>query len=240
MDLCHVFEVERAMSDQIFLAAIAIFAAVKNSKEQGMTDEQVKTRLEKLGKDMYLNVSKNWPTEYIKASAEGEVQFRKDFVLPEKNGPGRTVWMDMGPGLWAPLPKVIRLVPPIDEGLLEWMSKWPATDPEHFPATVPEHFQNPWGTGEKLYKAEAVDPFGTEHLLGIYATKEETQKAFKEWGGLKPRIVEMDCDADRSHHWMTVKEKVAAAKGERFENPSPYKEYFNLEKKTKDDMNRWK
>mmetsp|Transcript_41846 Transcript_41846/g.106478 ORF Transcript_41846/g.106478 Transcript_41846/m.106478 type:complete len:454 (-) Transcript_41846:241-1602(-) len=173
----HVFAVEKALSDQIFATANAIFAAVKNSKEQGMTDEQVKTWLEKEGKDIYLNVSKKWLTEYIKANAEVEkdVQFMKDFFRSEKNVPGRTK-ADVLKEMWALLPEVMgKPVPPIDEGLLESMSKLPATDPEHF--------QHPWGTAEKLYKSEAVDPFGTKYLLGIYATKEEAQKAFKEWSG---------------------------------------------------------
>ena len=42
---------------QLIATAIAIFAAVKVSKEQGMTDDQVKTLLEKEGQDLYLNVS---------------------------------------------------------------------------------------------------------------------------------------------------------------------------------------
>jgi len=47
--------------------------------------------------------------------------------------------------------------------------------------------------------------------------------------GLGPRVVEMDGDADRRCCWTTVKEKMAAAKGKRFANFSPFKEFFNVE-----------
>ena len=53
---------------------------------------------------------------------------------------------------------------------------------------------------------------------------------------LKPKIFGKDHDSDRRYHRSTVGAKEAAANGERFANPSPYKEYFNVEMQTKEDL----
>ena len=53
---------------------------------------------------------------------------------------------------------------------------------------------------------------------------------------LKPMIVGKDHDSDRRYHRSSVGAKEAVANGERFANPSPHKEYFNVGMQTKEDL----
>merc|ERR1712232_688926 len=58
-------------------------------------------------------------------------------------------------------------------GLLAELAKEPAYDALQA--------KNPFGYADKVYKSEAIDPFGKKYLLGVYGTKKEAEQAFVEW-----------------------------------------------------------
>merc|ERR1719444_578566 len=81
---------------------------------------------------------------------------------------------DVIKAVWEVMPRLTGSpVPPIDDELL--------ADLEQQPAVVEGAFRHSWGIADKLYKSEAIDAFGMKYLLGIFETKDESQKAFDEW-----------------------------------------------------------
>merc|ERR1712137_430194 len=81
---------------------------------------------------------------------------------------------DVIKAVWPELSKISKKpLPPLSEELLEDLAQEPAYD-EH-------SFKNKFGVADKLYKSEAVDPFGTKFLLGVFETEDEAKKAFDAW-----------------------------------------------------------
>merc|ERR1712083_1212266 len=74
--------------------------------------------------------------------------------------------------IWAEAGKT-RDLPEPDEELLAELAKEPAYDALQA--------KNPFGYADKVYKSEAIDPFGKKYLLGVYGTKKEAEQAFVEW-----------------------------------------------------------
>ena len=73
--------------------------------------------------------------------------------------------------IWAELPKLTdKPVPPLDDEILAELAQEPAI--------IEGQFNHNWGTADKLYKSEAISPFGEKYLLGIFETLEESEKAF--------------------------------------------------------------
>merc|ERR1712060_296907 len=76
--------------------------------------------------------------------------------------------------IWAELPKLTdKPVPPLDDEILAELAQEPAI--------IEGQFNHNWGTADKLYKSEAISPFGEKYLLGIYESLEESENAFREW-----------------------------------------------------------
>jgi len=76
--------------------------------------------------------------------------------------------------IWAELPKMTdKPVPPLDDEILAELAQEPAI--------IEGQFDHNWGTADKLYKSEAISPFGEKYLLGIFETMEESEKAFVAW-----------------------------------------------------------
>merc|ERR1712151_22620 len=66
-------------------------------------------------------------------------------------------------------------LPPLDEEMLAELAEEPAI--------IEGEFNHNWGTADILYKSEAIDAFGGKYLLGVFDTKDEAEKAFKDWNG---------------------------------------------------------
>merc|ERR1719253_2492101 len=76
--------------------------------------------------------------------------------------------------MWAELPKLTdKPVPPLDDEILAELAEEPAI--------IEGQFMHNWGTADKLYKSEAISPFGEKYLLGIFETLEESENAFMKW-----------------------------------------------------------
>jgi len=76
--------------------------------------------------------------------------------------------------MWAELPKLTdKPIPPLDEEILAELAQEPAI--------IEGQFDHNWGTADKLYKSEAISPFGEKYLLGIFETMEESENAFTAW-----------------------------------------------------------
>ena len=117
-----------------------------------------------------------WLTDkYIGAQAdvEKDVKVMKKFYRSQKDMPGKKN-ADILKEIWAELPKVSnKPVPPLDEEMLAELAEEPAI--------IEGEFKHSWGTADKLYKSEAIDAFGMKHLLGVFETKDEQQKACADW-----------------------------------------------------------
>merc|ERR1712217_188492 len=91
---------------------------------------------------------------------------QKDVPGAKKADVAKEIWEAFGQVSKKPLP-------PMDEDTLSELAK--------FPAVIQDEFNHSWGTADKLYKSEAIDPFGQKDLLGIFETQDEAAKAFKDW-----------------------------------------------------------
>merc|ERR1712008_6229 len=106
---------------------------------------------------------------------------------------------DVMKAVWEVLPRLTGSpVPPIDEELL--------ADLEQQPAVVEGDYRHTWGIADKLYKSEAIDAFGMKYLLGIFETKDESQKAFADWNSEyeKARVsmrADMGWESQSKHVW---------------------------------------
>jgi len=120
---------------------------------------------------------------------ESYVETEKAWFRSRRDMPGKTK-ADIVKEMWKYIPEATgKKAPPLDPEFLAMLSK--------FPASPPHEMNHPWGTASKLYKAEAIDPFGDTYLLGIYETKEEARQAFDKWNAEyekagKDMRVEMD------------------------------------------------
>merc|ERR1712228_60683 len=100
--------------------------------------------------------------ENARLEIQSDVEALKEIfrnVQPET--PGRTK-ADVFKAIWAEAGKT-RDLPEPDEELLAELAK------------------EPFGYADKVYKSEAIDPFGKKYLLGVYGTKKEAEQAFVEW-----------------------------------------------------------
>jgi len=111
---------------------------------------------------------------YVKAfdQVEKDARTQADFYNGMKKGSQTKA--DVIKSLWPKLSEVSKKpLPPLSEEFL--------LDLAAMPAYEEKAFKNKFGVADKLYKSEAVDPFGTKFLLGVFETEAEAKKAFNEW-----------------------------------------------------------
>lgn len=141
------------------------------SKEE--VDKYVAEKIPEIAGRVIQFLTKN----YVEARdlVEKDVETMKNFYRSQKEVPGRTK-ADVLKEIWEELPKLTdQPVPPLDEEILAELAEEPAV--------VEGEFRHSWGTADKLYKSEAIDPFGAKILLGVFETKDEATKAFDDWNG---------------------------------------------------------
>jgi len=86
--------------------------------------------------------------------------------------PGKTK-ADVARALWQILKESGQKVGPLDEEILADLTK--------YPAYLEGEYKHSFGTADKLWKMEAVDPFGSVFLLGIFETRQEALDVFNSW-----------------------------------------------------------
>mmetsp|Transcript_31325 Transcript_31325/g.48594 ORF Transcript_31325/g.48594 Transcript_31325/m.48594 type:complete len:392 (+) Transcript_31325:220-1395(+) len=148
-----------------------VHGALKNS----LADAEDKEAYMKKMPELFADTMGKLQNDYV--SARDEVQMEADemkaFFKSQKDVPGATK-ADVAKEIWEVWGQVSeKPLPPMDEDTLAELAK--------YPAVIEGEFQHSWGTADKLYKSEAIDPFGQKYLLGIFETKKEAAKAFKDW-----------------------------------------------------------
>lgn len=115
-------------------------------------------------------VVKEWAKAFSIADKDAVTQAKLFASMSDK----KQTKADVLKAMWPELSKASKKpLPPLSEELLEDLAAEPAYD-EH-------SFKNKFGTADKLYKSEAVDPFGTKFLLGVFETEGEAKSAFDAW-----------------------------------------------------------
>merc|ERR1712060_690791 len=150
--------------------------ALEIDENSSMTDDQKSEEMKQ-----YVNASA-WAvlhvaTEDLERYENARLEIQSDvealkeiFRNVQPEAPGRTK-ADVFKAIWAEAGKT-RDLPEPDEELLAELAKEPAYDALQA--------KNPFGYADKVYKSEAIDPFGKKYLLGVYGTK-EAEQAFVEW-----------------------------------------------------------
>jgi len=111
---------------------------------------------------------------YVKAFDQVEKDARTQASFYNGMTKGSQTKADVIKSLWPKLSEVSKKpLPPLSEEFL--------ADLKAMPAYEEKAFKNKFGVADKLYKSEAVDPFGTKFLLGVFETEAEAKKAFDNW-----------------------------------------------------------
>jgi len=143
------------------------------------TEEETKKYVEDVLQKEWIEALDGLQKKYYDAvdTVAGDVAAMKKYYMTQK---GREKELkdktkaDILKEIWAELPKLTdKPVPPLDDEILAELAQEPAI--------LEGQFNHNWGTADKLYKSEAISPFGEKYLLGIFETMEESEKAFTAW-----------------------------------------------------------
>ncbi|KAL9139725.1 putative conserved tandem protein 9 [Amphidinium carterae] len=111
---------------------------------------------------------------YVKAFDQVEKDARTQAEFYNGMKKGSQTKADVIKSLWPKLSEVSKKpLPPLSEEFLSDLAAMPAYEEKAF--------KNKFGVADKLYKSEAVDPFGTKFLLGVFETEADAKKAFDDW-----------------------------------------------------------
>jgi len=164
---------------ETFMKAAEILKQKAGAYRANHTEEETKKYIEGDLETEWLEALVGLEKKYYDAvdTVAGDVADMKKYYMTQK---GREKELadktkaDILKEIWAELPKLTdKPVPPLDDEILAELAQEPAT--------IEGQFNHNWGTADKLYKSEAISPFGEKYLLGIFETMEESEKAFTAW-----------------------------------------------------------
>jgi len=145
------------------------------AKEAEMGPEKFKAWFDKEGKDDMekLKQLEKTHTHYrfyeSVEQIEDSVDATKAWFRNSVHMPGKTK-ADMVREMWKVAEAAGKQLPPLDEEILADIAK--------YPAHLEGEYKHSWGTAEKLWKMECVDPYGMVFLLGVFDTEELAIDAF--------------------------------------------------------------
>jgi hypothetical protein len=164
---------------ETFMKAVEILKAKAGAYGANHTEEETKKWIKDVLQPEWLEALVGLEKKYYDAvdTVAGDVADMKKYYMTQK---GREKELadktkaDILKEIWAELPKLTdKPVPPLDDEILAELAQEPAI--------IEGQFNHNWGTADKLYKSEAISPFGEKYLLGIYESLEESEKAFHSW-----------------------------------------------------------
>jgi hypothetical protein len=164
---------------ETFMKAAEILKQKAGAYRANHTEEETKKYIEGDLEKEWLEALTGLEKKYYDAvdTVAGDVADMKKYYMTQK---GREKELadktkaDILKEIWAELPKLTdKPVPPLDDEILAELAQEPAI--------IEGQFNHNWGTADKLYKSEAISPFGEKYLLGIFETMEESEKAFTAW-----------------------------------------------------------
>jgi len=164
---------------ETFMKAAEILKQKAGAYRANHTEEETKKYIEGDLEKEWLEALTGLEKKYYDAvdTVAGDVADMKKYYMTQK---GREEELkdktkaDILKEIWAELPKLTdKPVPPLDDEILAELAQEPAI--------LEGQFNHNWGTADKLYKSEAISPFGEKYLLGIFETMEESEKAFTAW-----------------------------------------------------------
>jgi len=164
---------------ETFMKAAEILKQKAGAYRANHTEEETKKYIEGDLEKEWLEALVGLEKKYYDAvdTVAGDVADMKKYYMTQK---GREEELkdktkaDILKEIWAELPKLTdKPVPPLDDEILAELAQEPAI--------LEGQFNHNWGTADKLYKSEAISPFGEKYLLGIFETMEESEKAFTAW-----------------------------------------------------------
>jgi hypothetical protein len=164
---------------ETFMKAREILGQKAGAYRANHTEEETKKHFETVLRKEWIEALVGLQKKYYDAvdTVAGDVATVKKYYMSQK---GREEELkdktkaDLLKEMWAELPKLTdKPVPPLDDEILAELAQEPAI--------IEGQFMHNWGTADKLYKSEAISPFGEKYLLGIFETLEESENAFMKW-----------------------------------------------------------
>eukprot|EP00930_Biecheleria_cincta_P040273 TRINITY_DN275_c0_g1_i7.p1 TRINITY_DN275_c0_g1~~TRINITY_DN275_c0_g1_i7.p1 ORF type:complete len:453 (-),score=126.61 TRINITY_DN275_c0_g1_i7:100-1458(-) len=164
---------------ETYMKAFEIYKAKVGAYRANHTEEETKKHIEDVLSKEWLEAVSGIAKNYQECvdTVAGDAAAVKKYYMTQK---GREKELkdktkaDIMKEIWAELAKLTdKPMPPLDDEILAELAQEPAI--------IEGQFNHNWGTADKLYKSEAISPFGEKYLLGIFETMEESEKAFLAW-----------------------------------------------------------